>query len=100
MYIRIFENIVQELIPDFVDGFPDVPVQERYAPDFLSTCIHVPDETPVKQGDKYDERTRTFHAPEGREDLSYIEIIQKLESEVEQSRADLDYIAAITGVIL
>ena len=32
------ENIVSEIIPEYVDTFPGIPVTERYAPDFLAKC--------------------------------------------------------------
>lgn len=53
-YIYINQDrIVQEIIPDFVDAFPGVPVTERYSKAFLDKCLEVPDSVEVEGGMEY-----------------------------------------------
>lgn len=63
MYILIESNTVREIIPDIDPVFPGVPIEERYAPDFVSRLIHVPDDTPVDQNWLYDPETGKFSEP-------------------------------------
>lgn len=64
MYILLKEDkAVKEIIPDIDPVFPGVPVEDRYAPDFVDGLIHVPDETDVEQNWTYDEYTNTFATP-------------------------------------
>lgn len=53
-------NIVQEIIPDFVSVFPNVPIAERYSKEFLSECLEVADEVEVEQGWEYDPLNNIF----------------------------------------
>lgn len=64
MYILLTDdNTVAEIIPDENPVFPGVPIEERYAPDFVAQLIRVSDETEVGQNWLYDEETQTFSAP-------------------------------------
>lgn len=70
MYILLTEEeTVQEIIPDIAPIFPSVPIQERYAPDFVAQLIHIPDDTPVEQGWTYDREKGTFTAPPEPEEI-------------------------------
>lgn len=44
------DNILCEIIPDFDPVFPDVPITERYAPDFLALCVVRTEEEIAEQG--------------------------------------------------
>lgn len=64
MYILLDEKgAAQELIPDIDPVFPGVPIEERYAPDFVSRLIHVPDDTEVQQRWVYDRESGLFNQP-------------------------------------
>ncbi len=64
MYILLDEKgTAQELIPDIDPVFPGVPIEERYAPDFVSRLIHVPDDTEVQQRWVYDRESGLFNQP-------------------------------------
>lgn len=64
MYILLTdENTVAEIIPDENPIFPGVPIEQRYAPDFVEKLLHVPDETEVAQNQVYDPETQTFAEP-------------------------------------
>lgn len=63
MYVYLNDSRAQELIPDIDPAFPDIPIEERYTPDFVEKCVHVPDDTAVPYGWMYDEETGTFHEP-------------------------------------
>lgn len=64
MYILLTdENTVSEIIPDENPIFPGVPIEQRYAPDFVAKLLHIPDETEVEQNWVYDPETQTFAEP-------------------------------------
>lgn len=62
-YIYLVSNIVREIIPEYDPAFPDIPINERYAPDFLAQCIAVPEDTEVSTGMIYDPDTGEFSTP-------------------------------------
>lgn len=62
-HVLIENCVVKEIIPDINPIFPGVPIEERYAPDFVSQLIHVPDDTPVEQNWLYDPETGEFSEP-------------------------------------
>lgn len=65
LYINA-DNILAEIIPDFDPVFPEIPVTERYAPDFLAQCVARTDEQISSEGIElgmlYDADTDTFTA--------------------------------------
>lgn len=64
MYILLSEsNYVAEIIPDEDPIFPGIPIEARYAPDFVAKLLHVADDTAVKQNQVYDPETGTFSDP-------------------------------------
>lgn len=65
MYILLTaENTVSEMIPDENPVFPGIPVDERYAPEFVAQLLHIPDQTMVAQNWSYDPETGKF-SPHG-----------------------------------
>lgn len=64
MYIYLTaQNAVAEIIPDENPVFPGIPVEKRYAPDFVQKLLHVLDSTGVKQNWVYDPETEAFAPP-------------------------------------
>ena len=63
MYILLTNNTVAEIIPDEDPIFPGIPIEQRYAPDFVAKLLHVADDTAVKQNQVYDPETGTFSDP-------------------------------------
>lgn len=63
MYILLRDNTVSEIIPDINPVFPGIPIEDRYAPDFIAQLIHIQDNTEVYQNDIYDPETGMFSAP-------------------------------------
>ena len=64
MYILLSEEkTVLEIIPDENPIFPGIPIEQRYAPDFVSKLVHFPDGILVEQNWIYDPGTGTFHEP-------------------------------------
>ena len=64
MYILLTDNnTVAEIIPDENPIFPGLPIEQRYAPDFVAKLLHFPDETEVAQNWVYDPETQTFAEP-------------------------------------
>lgn len=65
MYILLTDTrSVAEIIPDENPVFPGVPVEERYAPDFVRKLLHVLDNAEVQQNWIYNEAAGTFSPPE------------------------------------
>lgn len=65
MYIFLTpEKTVAEIIPEIDPVFPGVPIEERYAPDFVQKLLRVPDSTEVQPNWVYDEETGAFSPPE------------------------------------
>lgn len=62
-YLYLVDNIVSEIIPEENPIFPGVPVDQRYAPDFVAKLKEVSDETTVEQNWIYNPDTDTFSAP-------------------------------------
>jgi hypothetical protein len=56
-------NIVLELIPEFDENFPSIPITRRYSKEFLELCVFVPENTRVESGWIYDPETNTFSEP-------------------------------------
>ncbi len=64
MYILLTDkNTVAEIIPDEDPIFPGVPIEQRYAPDFVAKLLHVPDETEIEQNWLYNAEMQTFSSP-------------------------------------
>ncbi len=59
-YLLMDENFVKEIIFEEDPVFPGVPVQERYAPDFVSKLRSVADDVCVDPSDIWDEATKAF----------------------------------------
>lgn len=65
MYILLTDaNTVAEIIPNENPIFPGVPVERRYAPDFVAKLTYVPDDTQVEQNWVYDSDSDSFYEPE------------------------------------
>lgn len=64
MYAYVINNTVREIIPDFDEAFPDVPIEQRYPADVLDKCVHVADDADVRVGMIYDPATGEFSTPE------------------------------------
>lgn len=95
MYILLTdENTVSEIIPDENPIFPGVPIEQRYAPDFVAKLLHFPDETEVAQNWVYDPETETFSEPPKPEPEPEPEPEPDLESikaeRIAQSKTDLE----------
>lgn len=73
MYIYIEENKVRDIIPDRDERFPNVPIENRYAPEYLEKCVYAPDDTDVKIGMIYDPEDGSFGYPPVDDDLILVE---------------------------
>ncbi|WP_027399093.1 hypothetical protein [Anaerovorax odorimutans] len=54
-YCYLEKNTVQEIIPEFVEIFPNIPIQERYSKEFLDKCIEVEEDISVEVGYTYED---------------------------------------------
>ena len=102
MYILLSDaNYVAEIIPDEDPIFPGIPIERRYAPDFVAKLLHVADDTAVKQNQVYDPETGTFSDPPAPEPIPEPDPDPEPISEPEYiSTADLDaaYLEGVNGV--
>jgi hypothetical protein len=69
---------VREFIDEFNPAFPNIPIEDRYSPEFLDSCL-IMEESEFEQrhivlGTYYDKETDSFYIPE-------IEVIEEEEKE-------------------
>ena len=62
-YIRLEKSRVSEIILEYDEAFPNVPLSERFPPEFIRPLIPVEDDTPVELGMVYDAETQEFYYP-------------------------------------
>ena len=86
--VRLQNNIVKEIIPLYA-----LPVEEWYGAEFAASCVAAPDE--VGERWTYDAETGEFRAPQPQEPPAPPE-----PTETQQLRADIDFLAIMTGVNL
>ena len=65
MYAYVSNGVVTEIIPEFLEAFPDVPLSKRYTSKFISKLTPIPEGVEVQTGYLYNEITGTFVAPTG-----------------------------------
>lgn len=60
-YVFLNNEKVQEIIEEFDPLFPDIPIEDRYSPEFLGNCVVMEDEEvpPLK----YVRKNDTFEKP-------------------------------------
>lgn len=64
-YVRLVENRVVAIIPEYDPIFPDVPLGERYTSGYIASLVPVADEVEVHEGWVYNPNDGTFsEAPE------------------------------------
>lgn len=64
MYLKLTENIVTEIIPDTDPIFPNVPIEERFPPEYVLELIHADDGAEIYCGMEYNSETGKFAFPE------------------------------------
>lgn len=64
MYAYIINSAVRELIPDFDEAFPGVPIGDRFSAEIVGNCVHITDDANVKVGMLYNAATGQFSEPE------------------------------------
>ncbi len=55
------DNVVTEIIPEFIPELPNVPVLDRYEQDFIKKCIVINDDSPCENGWIYDIDSNSFY---------------------------------------
>ena len=63
-YVRLNNNVVVEIIPEFDPTFPNVPITERYPAEFVKKLVAVDDSVEVRVGMVYNAETGEFSEPE------------------------------------
>ena len=64
MYLKLNGNIVTEIIPDIDPVFPNVSIEERFPPEYVSELIHADDGAEIYCGMEYNSETGEFVFPE------------------------------------
>ena len=59
-YVRLVNNKVAEIIPEFNPIFPNTPITKRYSRSFIAGLIEVADEVELDEGWVYDFENGTF----------------------------------------
>lgn len=62
-YIVLVNGRVSVAIPQMDPAFPEVPIEKRFAPEFLSKCVVVDENNVPPTGYIYDVETGTFLPP-------------------------------------
>ena len=63
-YVRLNNNVVVEIIPEFDPIFPNVPITERYPAKFVEKLVAVDDSVEVRVGMVYNAEAGAFSVPE------------------------------------
>ena len=63
-YVRLNNNVVVEIIPEFDPIFPDVPIEQRYPAEFVKKLVAVDNSVEVCVGMVYNAETGEFSEPE------------------------------------
>ena len=63
-YVRLNNNVVVEIIPEFDPVFPNIPITERYPAEFVKKLVAVDDSVEVRVGMVYNAETGVFSVPE------------------------------------
>ena len=63
MYIYIENKRVREILPDFDEKFPNIPIKKRFSNDFLEKCVHAEDNSDVRIGMVYYPEDGSFGYP-------------------------------------
>lgn len=87
MYAYIIDKIVREIIPDYDPIFPDVPIEQRYPAEMLAKCVHIEDNTNIRQGMIYDEESGDFREPDST--IVYDNIDDAKAAKVDESKVKL-----------
>lgn len=60
-YAYIENNRVREILYEFTEDFPNIPIEQRYSSKFLKKCVVVEDESlEIKEGMDYNSETGEF----------------------------------------
>lgn len=57
-------NAVGAIVDAIDPQFPNIPIENRFSPEFLSNCVQVEDDAEVNSGMVYDFETGEFSEPE------------------------------------
>ena len=59
-YAYIIDNRVNQIIDEFDETFPSVPIEERYSPKIIKNLVAIPEEQEVMEGMDYIVETGEF----------------------------------------
>lgn len=99
-YICIKNNVVSSFVSELDPVFPGIPIDARYSQEFLSSCIIRENIVGLYSGMLYDPETGAFSDPPVPEPVEPLPTPDLPPSDSERLRADVDFIAAMTGVAL
>lgn len=90
-YIKIdISGHVQEIIPEYVDIFPNIPISQRYPAEFIKNLIPVDDNVEITNDMVYSYEDNKFYKPENKQNLQdKIKELQSLNEDLTSQITDL-----------
>ena len=59
-YAYIIDNRVNQIIEEFDEDFPSIPINERYSPEIIKNLVVIPKDLEVTEGMDYIAESREF----------------------------------------
>lgn len=88
--IDISTGLVQEIIPEYVDIFPNIPISKRYPAEFIKNLIPVDDNIEITNDMVYSYEDNKFYKPENKQNLQdKIKELQSLNNDLNNQITDL-----------
>lgn len=88
--IDISTGLVQEIIPEYVDIFPNIPISKRYPAEFIKNLIPVDDNIEITNDMVYSYEDNKFYKPENKQNLQdKIKELQSLNNDLSNQITDL-----------
>ena len=88
--IDISTGLVQEIIPEYVDIFPNIPISKRYPAEFIKNLIPLDDNIEITNDMVYSYEDNKFYKPENKQNLQdKIKELQSLNNDLSNQITDL-----------
>ena len=90
-YIKVnFNGQIDEIIPEYIDIFPNIPISERYSSEFVRNLIPVDDSIEITNDMVYSYEDNKFYKPENKQNLQdKIKELQSLNKDLTSQITDL-----------
>ena len=89
-YVFLDAGMVAEVIPEYVEGFPNIGIEQRYEKNFIDKLMPVDDSVVVEKGYLYDFEKKEFYVPEGMKPEEVPTNIEKQINDINVRMADIE----------